>query len=291
MSVPTSSLLVERDDSLPLVHVAASTLSGAAVDDVSLSGLSRLATRLARRTAGGQPTEAIDEQLEALGGAMGVDCGHESISLSGTVLARNFEPFMDLLSSMICSPGLSPDELERLERETLAERLEVLDSDQQLAQRWFARSVFTEHPYGRSVVGTRETLARASVSHVEATLRRHFRAENLLFSFAGDVDVRAAERWAQSIRRGVGSLGESLPGAVGEPRARAGRHLVFVDKPERTQTQILIGGLGGHPRDEDYFDLMVATTAFGGTFTSRLSQEIRAKRGWSYGAYSSLGSW
>jgi zinc protease len=64
--------------------------------------------------------------------------------------------------------------------------------------------------------------------------------------------------------------------------------LVFVDKPERTQTQILIGGLGTHPRDDDHLALHVANTVFGGTFTARLTQEVRAKRGWSYGAYSSL---
>jgi zinc protease len=64
--------------------------------------------------------------------------------------------------------------------------------------------------------------------------------------------------------------------------------LTFVDKPDRTQTQILIGGLGTHPADDDHLALHVANTVFGGTFTARLTQEVRAKRGWSYGAYSSL---
>jgi zinc protease len=64
--------------------------------------------------------------------------------------------------------------------------------------------------------------------------------------------------------------------------------LVIVDKPERTQTQILIGGLGTHPSDADHLALHVGNTIFGGTFTARLMQEVRAKRGWSYGAYSNL---
>jgi zinc protease len=63
---------------------------------------------------------------------------------------------------------------------------------------------------------------------------------------------------------------------------------VLVDKPERTQTQILIGGQGTHPRDTDHTALMVGNTIFGGTFTARMTQEVRSKRGWSYGAYSSL---
>src|SRR5690606_30281998 len=76
--------------------------------------------------------------------------------------------------------------------------------------------------------------------------------------------------------------------AVTEPSPRSGRNLVVVDKPERSQTQILIGGLGSSPHDPDHVPLLVANTVFGGTFTARLSEEVRSKRGWSYGAYSSL---
>ena len=63
---------------------------------------------------------------------------------------------------------------------------------------------------------------------------------------------------------------------------------MFVDKPERTQTQILIGDIGSHPRDADHIPLHVATTIFGGTFTSRMMRAIRSERGWSYGASARL---
>jgi len=69
----------------------------------------------------------------------------------------------------------------------------------------------------------------------------------------------------------------------------SGRRLVFVDKPERTQTQVLIGSLGTQPHDEDHHALSVANAIFGGTFTSRLMREVRSKRGWSYGASARLG--
>ncbi len=73
-----------------------------------------------------------------------------------------------------------------------------------------------------------------------------------------------------------------------QPVARPGRHLVFIDKPDRTQTQMVVGGLGTDAHDADHTPLFVANTAFGGTFTSRLMQEVRAKRGWSYGASSRI---
>lgn len=71
-------------------------------------------------------------------------------------------------------------------------------------------------------------------------------------------------------------------------RAPRGRSLVIVDKPERTQTQILVGALGTSAHDEDHVPLMVGTAVFGGTFTSRLMREVRSKRGWSYGASARL---
>lgn len=65
---------------------------------------------------------------------------------------------------------------------------------------------------------------------------------------------------------------------------RAGRRLLFVDKPERTQTQLLVATLGTSAHDDDHVALYVANGVFGGTFTSRLMKEVRSKRGWSYGA-------
>jgi zinc protease len=69
---------------------------------------------------------------------------------------------------------------------------------------------------------------------------------------------------------------------------RRGRHVVIVDKPERTQTQLFIGTLGARTRDRNLFPFIVSNTAFGGTFSGPLMQQVRAVRGWSYGAYSRL---
>jgi zinc protease len=68
-----------------------------------------------------------------------------------------------------------------------------------------------------------------------------------------------------------------------------GRRVLIVDKPERTQTQILIGTLGTHSDDPDHVALDVGNVVFGGLFSSRLTHQVRGKRGWSYGASSSLG--
>jgi zinc protease len=108
-----------------------------------------------------------------------------------------------------------------------------------------------------------------------------------VIGFAGDISSDDAARLAKRL---AGALpeGRMAPEDVGAPAATKGRKLVFVDKPERTQTQILIGSLGTWPHDPDHTAFSLACSVFGGTFTSRLMREVRSKRGWSYGAYARL---
>lgn len=287
MKATNSSLIIERDAALPIVHTGISTLSGAAYDPPGLEGLTRLSGRLMRRTAGGRTADEVDALIDRIGASVGVESGPGSTTLSGTVLRRSFTTYIELMKDTVVAPGLHEDELERLKRETLAELTEVLDSDRQLGRRWFLRSVFEGHPYGRTVVGTKESLERVRVADVKAQLARQLVRGNVVLSFAGDIDPDQAARGAEAIVAGLPE-GDALPDPIPEPTPRPGRHLLFVDKPDRTQTQILIGGLGSHPKDPEYFPLFVANTVFGGTFTSRLTREVRGKRGWSYGAHSSL---
>jgi zinc protease len=229
----------------------------------------------------------IDTRIDALGGSLGADVGVSSTSFHGTVIARSLDAFTDLVVDVLGRPGFSADELEHLKRETENELIESRDNDRALAQRWFRRKLFQGHPYGRSVSGTLHTIRTFDESSVRGLYDHTFLGKNCLFAFAGDIDRERAEQVRGRVLSAL-RPGERRVDAVPEPTQRAGRHLVIVDKPERTQTQILIGRLGSHPRDTDHTPLHVANTVFGGTFTARMTQKIRSERGWSYGAYSDL---
>ncbi len=108
-----------------------------------------------------------------------------------------------------------------------------------------------------------------------------------MIGISGDISEKDALQFSEQL---ITSLDGSAPAAndIAEPNAKQGRALTLIDKPDRSQTQIFIGLLGSHPKDEDHLHLHVANTVFGGMFSSRLMQQVRVKRGWSYGAYSSL---
>ena len=108
-----------------------------------------------------------------------------------------------------------------------------------------------------------------------------------MIGFAGAITEEEAKVFGSLLVQSVPE-GPQVPTVLADPTPPTGRHLYFVDKPERTQTQILIGGLGTHPRDPDHHPLVTATAVFGGTFTSRMMREIRSKRGWSYGTSARL---
>jgi len=280
-------VLVETSHALPLVSLTIALRSGAALDPEGKEGLSRLVARLMRRTGGGLSPQVIDTRIDSLGASLGAEVSHSNVAFHGTVIARSIEPFVDLLGDVIARPGFADEELERLKRETEGELIEARDNDRSLARRFFRRKLFPDHAYGRAVSGSVSSVRRVSSADVAPLYRQTLVGQNLVFAFAGDIEQSAAERIAARIGDALGN-GTAPADTVPEPSLPAGRRLLIVDKPERTQTQILIGTLGTHPRDADHVALHVGNTIFGGTFTARMTREIRSKRGWSYGAYSSL---
>jgi zinc protease len=282
-----AAVLLETSRALPLVSISIGLKTGAVLDAPGKEGTTRLLSRLMRRTAGGLEAQVIDTRIDSLGASLGADVAHSTMVFQATVISRSLNAFVDLLVDVLARPGLAGDELERLQRETLAELKDSLDDDRGLARRFFRRRFFGSHPYGRSVSGTPTSVPGISRADVQALFQRSFVRENLVFAFSGDLDAGGASQIAQRISDALPSGAAPLD-TTPEPVAVPGRRLVIVDKPERTQTQILIGCLGSNARDEDHVPLLVANTIFGGTFTARMTQEVRSKRGWSYGAYSNV---
>lgn len=281
-------LLLEPSTALPIVSIVVALRSGSSHDPEGLEGLMRATTRMLRRGCEGMDALALEAAIDRLGGEVGANVAASSSAVSGQVLSRNLEPFVDLLAKLIGAPTFDEQELGRLLRESQAELLESLDNDRGLAERFFRRRLFAGHGYGRAGQGTARSIAAIDRARVVAHHATHFVKGNVVVAMSGDVTAEVAEAMAKRL---VARLpdGAAAADVLTEPPALSGRHLVFVDKPERTQTQILIGGLGTSARDEDHVALTVANAIFGGTFTSRLTREVRGKRGWSYGASSRLG--
>ena len=280
-------LLVETSDVLPLVDIEIAFPIGSLQDPIGKEGLARLTSHLVRRGPRGMSSDRFEERLARIGARLSIDASMRTTRIRATTLRRNVEELTALLADLVWNPALRPREFGKLKRRAKASILARLDDDQAIGAQHFRRRLFSGHPYGRPGSGTVESLARISHRDVDRFYSRYYEQGPYVIGFAGDISNHEARRL----------VNEYCPARTGRPngkhavpatRVRKGRHVVVVDKPERTQTQLYIGTLGARTHDRDLFPLIVSNTAFGGTFTGPLMQEVRAERGWSYGAYSRL---
>jgi zinc protease len=280
-------MILEESHAVPYVHVNVVLRSGALHDPEGLEGTAYLASQMLTRGTKTRSRAQFDEELDALGGELDVSVGRESVVLEGEVLSRNLEPFVALMGEALREPAFDPDELGLLRRLTIAELEQVRDSDGELCGEAFNRHMWGAHPYGRPAKGTVASLERIGQGELLARQRTHVVEPNLLVAAAGDV---TQEQLARLVQEHLSGLGGEAPAEhpMPEPARGGGVRAQLVDKPERSQTQVRWGHpcvMANHP---DVIPLSVGNTIFGGTFTARLMQEIREKRGWSYGAYSRL---
>lgn len=288
VSVDGIPVMVETSRTLPLVDVVLMLHVGSLAEPIALEGLARFLARASRSGTAKVDAFALEERIASLGGRLAIDVGTGHIRFHGSVIARNLDAFVRTIASIFVAPAFRVKDVDRVRRETLADLVANADDDRWLASRAFRRTFFAKHPLGRSLAGTNKSLRairRADlIDFHEGALAR----DRLFVGFSGDVDAAHAHALVHELFGGIPARSRK-PRAIAEAKPKKGRTLVVVDKPDRTQCQIVAGTLGSRLGDPLIFPLHVANTAFGGMFSGRLVDEIRVKRGYSYGASSRLG--
>ena len=284
-----SMILVEENHDLPLVRVQVAVRIGAGDDDAGNDGLTNFASELMGRGAGGRTRAEIDAAFDALGTSLDVSSDYDGVTFDLAVLKEKLEPALGLLADVLLRPDFPRDEADKLKRELLAQLDELRDDDGSLVRRYFTRALYGAHPYGRTVIGTEASIKRLSLDGARAWHGKTICGAHLIFGIAGDVDGNDAAAAIARVFAALPAGGGGEPTARPDVARRTGLRLTLVDKPERTQSQILMGQPAPRWQHPDFLALQVATTAFGGTFTARLMDEVRSKRGLSYGASARVG--
>lgn len=278
-------VILESNHDFPYVQVHLTFHGGSLTDPPGKEGLAYIAAQMALRGTGALSESDFAEAVDRLGGSFEVSIGKQHVVADAEVLSRNLAPLLELVGQALTSPTNAQSELDKLVRQTVTEVEELRDSDEDLGRHIFDQARMQPDPSARPVKGTPDSLRAITLQDVQAAFKRQFVKKRLVVGAAGDVTP-------QAMKRHLDHAFSAMPeGAVSPPHTFDIRdpgtiRVILVDKPERTQAQVFLGHRGiaaGHP---DYDALSVANTVYGGTFTARLSAEIREKRGWSYGAYS-----
>ncbi|HUQ40269.1 MAG TPA: pitrilysin family protein [Acidimicrobiales bacterium] len=228
---------------------------------------------------------AIDKYLQSLGATLHVSSDAERVSVSFGGLTLNLTATLDLLGEVL-SAATFPEEEVVLQRERVAQEVVIIRSQPAtIAAEAFLKRLWGDHPYTR-VLPEAEELAALDRKAVRSFANSRLLPRGSVLVLVGDINPDKA----------IGQVEASLeawnrPGSSGElakPTFLPPGPLTLVDRPDAVQTNIRVGGpavLRGHP---DLPALQVANTVFGGYFSSRLVENIRERRGYTYGPRSAV---
>lgn len=277
--------LVE-DHTNPLVTIEFAFDGGAALDPEGKAGLAHLASGLFDEGAGDLDSRTFQHRLADLAINLSFDAGRDTFKGTLSTLTENLDEATGLLRLALTEPRFDPEAVERIRAQVQAGlRYHETDPDRIARREWYA-SVFPDHPYGRPVDGTPESIAALTRADLQAFARRHLVRDRLMIGVAGDI---TPERLSALVDTVFGALPETsdLP-AVADATPRTDGHTVVIDRA--IPQSVAVYGHGGLARsDPDWYAAYVVNYILGGGgFSSRLMEEVRAKRGLAYSVYSYL---
>ena len=223
----------------------------------------------------------IAETFDAIGGEANAFSTKEYTCVHGRVLDKDLAMCADYLSDMVCNPAIRPDDVESERRVVLEEIALRDDTPDDLIFDVFAETVFGDHPLGRAVLGTFETMTAVSPESVREFHRAGYRARNIVVSAAGSVDHEQVEAWVSGL-----FPPDDRPPAPRQPLVPSPSRRLRLVSRDSEQVHVLLGGLGYSRQHPDRFAWEILDILLGGGMSSRLFQEIREQRGLAYSVYS-----
>jgi zinc protease len=272
---------------VPLVAAQLIVRGGAAAEGEADAGLAALTASLITQGTATRSAVEIAQAVDGLGARLDAASGYDASIVSLTALTHVLPQAFALFDEIIRRPAFPAAEVERVRAKAIGDLALSYSSPSSLARLVAQRVAFGAAPYGHPVSGTAETLATLDRDRVVAFHARFFRPDNATLIIGGDLapaDAFAlAERQFGDWQAPAVPLPAPLPFAPPAPAAR----VVIVDKPDAGRTAVLVGRVGIERRSPHYAAGVVATAVLSG-YSGRLNQEVRVKRGLSYGAGAQL---
>ena len=270
---------------LPLVDIQIDFAAGTALDPADKAGLASMTQALLDAGAGALDEQTIADRKADLGIEVqgGADNDRASLSLRSLSSAAELDAAVELIATLLARPSFPADILERERSRAIAGLREALTKPATLAARQFNATLYAGHPYGNN--STPDSLAAIGRDDLVDFHRRHYGANRAAVAIVGDLDRAAAERIAIRLTEALPATEQAAP----PPAPTATTAQVLRIPHPSAQAHILVGQLGMARQDPDYFPLLVGNHVLGGGgFVSRLTQEVREKRGFAYSVYSFL---
>lgn len=285
-------VVVARSTNVPVASMQLVFGGGASADPAGRPGVASMMALLADNGAGGMTAQQIAARIESLGGQISSAINQDSSFASVSAPTANIGAAGEILAQVVRQPAFAQAEIDREKRRALDQLRVQMRDPSYVAQRVAWRVAYGDAPYGSPPTGTAASLAALTRDDMVAYHQAWWRPDNATLVITGSMDANAGFALAERLFGDWAAPAAPMPAL---PANRAGTpaapRVIVVDNPASDQSAVMIVTRGVPRNDADYFPLVVANNALGGSSTARLFQEVRVRRGLSYGANSGLPSY
>jgi len=277
-------LLIVEQHELPLADFVLVVGSGSTADPTGKPGIANLTSQMLREGTTTRKSLEIADQIAFLGINLSPNSSWESSTLSLHTPTAQLDSALALFADVALHPSFPANEFDRIKKTRLTELLQLRDQGPAIANLAFPAIVYgSSHPYGLPSIGTEASVQSLTPADLQAYYQTNFKPNNSTLIIVGDVNPAQIEQKINSLFGGW-QRGDVQPLNYGEPAKAAATTIYLIDKPGAAQSSFRIGSVGVPRSTKDYFALTVMNTILGGSFTSRLNQNLRENRGYTYGA-------
>ncbi len=276
-------VLMEKH-SVPVVQINLLVNAGSAMDPSGQSGLASLTAAMMDEGAGQRSSLELADAIDFLGARISSSAGQHTSAVALHTPVSKLESALELMADIAIRPTFPKEELDRLRKERLTALAQWHDRPGVIASVEFSHVLFgSRHPYGIPSMGNEKSLRAFRVRDLQRYHKSYYHPNNATLIVVGDVTRSLVEKALESA---FGSWSGGTSATVNWPDVeQVEKRIVYlVDKPGAAQSEIRIGRIGVTRMTEDYFPLIVMNTILGGSFSSRLNQNLRETHGYSYGA-------
>jgi len=277
-------LMIVEQHELPLADFVLLVGSGSTADPATKPGIANLLSAMLREGTATRKSLEIADQIAFLGIRLSPTSSWESSTLSLHTPTAQLDSALALFADVALHPSFPANEFERVRKTQLTELLQLRDQGAAIASIAFPAIIYgSAHPYGAPAQGTEASVKALTTGDLQSYYQANFRPNNATLIVVGDVTPAQVEQKINALfggwqRADIPQINYSEPPKSGTTT------IYLIDKPGAAQSSFRIGAVGVPRSTQDYFALTVMNTILGGSFTSRLNQNLRETRGYTYGA-------
>ena len=277
-------VLTERMEHLRSVAMGVWIKSGSRGEAAETNGISHFVEHMVFKGTRNRTAQHIAREMDSIGGNLDAFTGKETICFNVKSLADHVPIALDVLSDLVLNPTFASNDIER-ERGVILEEIKIdEDNPDVLVHELFTQSFWKDHPLGKPILGTTQTVNRLDQPKLLDYHSGRFHAGNMVFSAAGNLEH---DQFVDAVANQFAPLHSGQPlSELAAPVSSA--RILLKNKKALEQVQICLGVPSPPITDENRYATLILNTVLGGGMSSRLFQTIREERGMAYSVFSDL---